>query len=92
MRVKYDRCPLKRKDAINLLYKIYNACQDITINAIQIEAIKNKDINSNQDFVLVIRSPLTPASFSVVKTIAKNHEFEVVKNEKELIINRHKKK
>jgi hypothetical protein len=73
---------LKRKDAINLLFKIYNACQDITINAIQIEAAKNKDDKSNQDFILVIRSSLTPLSLSIVKTIAKNHEFSVQKSDK----------
>jgi len=82
---------LKRNEAINLLYKIYNACQDITINAIQIEALENKDIKSNQDFILVIRSSLTPLSLSIVKTIAKNHEFEVLKIDQKIIINNPKK-
>jgi hypothetical protein len=82
---------LKRNEAINLLYKIYNACQDITINAIQIEALENKDVKSNQDFILVIRSSLTPLSLSIVKTIAKNHEFEVLKIDQKIIINNPKK-
>jgi hypothetical protein len=82
---------LKRKDAINLLYKIYNACQDITINAIQIEALEKEDVNSNQDFVLVIRSSLTPLSLSIVKTIAKNHELEVSKMDQKIIITNPKK-
>lgn len=82
---------MKRNEAINLLYKIYNACQDITINAIQIEALENKDIKSNQDFILVIRSSLTPLSLSIVKTIAKNHEFEVLKIDQKIIINNPKK-
>ncbi len=82
---------MKRNEAINLLYKIYNACQDITINAIQIEALENKDIKSNQDFILVIRSSLTPLSISIVKTIAKNHEFEVLKIDQKIIINNPKK-
>ena len=82
---------MKRNEAINLLYKIYNACQDITINAIQIEALENKDVNSNQDFILVIRSSLTPLSLSIMKTIAKNHEFEVLKIDQKIIITSPKK-
>jgi hypothetical protein len=82
---------LKRREAINLLYKIYNACQDITINAIQIEALEKKDVNSNQDFILVIRASLIPLSQSIVRTIAKNHEFEVLKIDQKIIITSPKK-
>ena len=82
---------MKRKDAINLLYKIYNACQDITINAIQIEAIEIKNSKSNQEFVLVIRSSLTPLSQSILKTIAKNHELEVSTMNQKIIISSRKK-
>ena len=68
---------MKRNDAINLLYKIYNACQDITINSIQIEAMENKKNSYNQEFGLVIKSSLTPSSLSILKIIANNHELNL---------------
>jgi hypothetical protein len=77
---------LKRKDAINLLYKIYNACQDVTINAIQIEGKKTKEGKSRKEFVLVINSDLTPQSRSIVKTIAQNHDLKIKKINNEIIL------
>lgn len=68
---------MKRKDAINLLYKIYNACQDITINAIQIEGKETKKGKSKKEFVLVIKSDLTPSSQSIVKALAQNHDLKI---------------
>jgi hypothetical protein len=82
---------LKRNDAINLLYKIYNACHDITINAIRIEAKDIKGSNSNQEFVLVIKSSLSPISQSILKTIVKNHELELSKTDQVTIISSGKK-
>jgi hypothetical protein len=82
---------LKRKEAINLLYKIYNACQDITINAIKIEPKENTKTNSDQEFVLVIKSSLSPLSQSILKTIVKNHELELSKKNQTTIISNRKK-
>jgi hypothetical protein len=82
---------LKRNDAINLLYKIYNTCHDITINAIRIEAKENKGSNSDQEFVLVIKSSLSPISQSILKTIVKNHELELSKTDQVTIISSGKK-
>ena len=77
---------MKRKDAINLLYKIYNACQDITINAIQIEGKKTKEGKSRKEFVLVINSDLTPSSQSIVKTLAQNHDLHIQKLANKIIL------
>jgi hypothetical protein len=77
---------LKRKDAINLLYKIYNACQDITINAIQIEGKEKKEGKTNQEFILVIKSNLAPSSRSIVRTIVKNHDLDMIKVNNKIII------
>lgn len=79
---------MKRKDAINLLYKIYNACQDITIKAIQIEGKETKEGKSKEEFVLAINSDLTPSSQSIVKILAQNHDLKIQKvNNKTILSN-----
>ena len=80
---------MKRKDAINLLYQIYNACQDITINAIQIEGKETEEGKSKQEFILVIKSNLTPSSNSIVKTLVKNHDLDMVKVGNKTIITKY---
>ena len=77
---------MKRKDAINLLYKIYNACQDITINAIQIEGKKTNEGKSKKEFILVINSNLTSSSQSIVKTLAQNHDLKIQKVNNKIIL------
>ena len=67
---------MKRNDAINLLYKIYNTCQDITVNTIQIEAIGKKS-NSNQEFGLVIKSSITPSYLSILQIIVEKYELNL---------------
>lgn len=81
---------MKRRDAINLLYKIYNACQDITVNSIQIEETKKNKDNSDQDFLLVITSLLSPGSKSILKIIAKNHDLLLSEKNQRTIISNHK--
>ena len=82
---------MKRKEAINLLYKIYNACPDITINAIKISAIKNKKNESNREFVLIIKSSISSLSQSILATIVKNHELDLSKKDQNTIISSRKK-
>ena len=77
---------MKRRDAINLLYKIYNACPDITINSIQIEETKKTKDNSDQDFLLVIKTSLSPGSKSILKNIAKNHDLLLSNKNQRVII------
>ena len=68
---------MKRREAVNLLYKIYNACQDITINSIQIDTMKNESKYPDQKFVLRIKDTISPSSYAILKVIAKNHNSEV---------------
>lgn len=77
---------MKRKDAINLLYKIYNACQDITINAIHIEGKDSKEGKSRKEFVLVINSNLTSSSKSIVKNVAQNHNLQIQEVNNKIIL------
>ena len=77
---------MKRNDAINLLYKIYNACQDITINAIQIKTLNKKNTYPDKDFGLFIKGTLSPSSFAMLKVIAKNHNLELSKRDDITII------
>ena len=79
--VSTARCQLKRREAVNLLYKLYNACQDITINAIQIDTIKKENTYPNQDFVLLIKDTVSSSSHAILKVIAKNHNLEVSKRD-----------
>ncbi|MBK5132804.1 hypothetical protein JJE00_00055 [Candidatus Bathyarchaeota archaeon] len=72
---------MKRREAVNLLYKIYNACQDITINAIQIDTINKENTYPDQDFVLLIKGKLSSSSHTILKVIAKNHNLEVSKRD-----------
>ena len=82
---------MKRKEAINLLYKIYNACPDITINAIKIRAIKNKKNKSDREFDLIIKSSISKVSQSILTKIAKNHELELSKKDQNTIISSRRK-
>ena len=68
---------MKRREAVNLLFKIYNACQDIIINSIQIDTMKNESKYPNQEFILIIKGTVSPSSYAILKIIAKNHNLEV---------------
>ena len=68
---------MKRREAVNLLYKIYNACQDITINSIQIDTIKKERKYLDREFILRIKGTISPSSYAILKVIAKNHNSEI---------------
>lgn len=68
---------MNRREAVNLLFKIYNACQDIIINSIQIDTMKNESKYPNQEFILLIKGTVSPSSYAILKIIAKNHNLEI---------------
>ena len=81
---------MKRRDAINLLYKIYNACQDVTINSIKIEETEKTKDTYDQDFFLVINSSVSPTSKSILRNMAADHGLFLSEKSNRTIISNHK--